>query len=205
MSATETPVLDIDETSKCVRCGLCLNACPTFRLLGEEMDSPRGRIYQVAQVAAGQLALDRNVALHLDRCLDCRACESACPSGVRYGRILESARAELAAQHPAPWWQRTLLHGLVPHPRRRRAASALLRLAQATGLDRLAGAPARLAPRINARPFREHGRTFPALGARRARVVFLPGCVQCELLPELNRATVRVLCAHGCEVVIPAF
>ena len=88
-----------EDYSRCTHCGLCLNACPTFRVLGEEMDSPRGRIYQVAQADAGRLPLDRQLFTHLDLCLDCRACETACPSGVEYGKILERARGELE-RHP---------------------------------------------------------------------------------------------------------
>ncbi|MGH9468568.1 MAG: (Fe-S)-binding protein [Terriglobales bacterium] len=189
--------------TRCVRCGLCLNACPTYRVLGEELDSPRGRIYQVAQADAGRITLDDGFRLHMDRCLDCRACMTACPSGVDYGAILERTRAELRAAHPPKLWQRWVLRGLVPRPRRRRAVARLIRWAQVSGLARYGPAQARLCPPIEAVPFAAFGRTFAASGKHRARVIFLPGCVQNELLPELNRATVRVFTAQGCEVVIP--
>jgi len=189
--------------TRCVRCGLCLQACPTYRLLGEELDSPRGRIYQVALADAGRLPLDDGFRLHMDRCLDCRACATACPSGVDYGAIIERARAEMHAQKPPPRWQRWLLHGLVPHPARRRAAARLIGWAQKLGLDRIAGRRAALCPRLDQPPFAAFGQTFAAEGVRRARVVFLPGCVQNEMLPGLNHATLRVLRRQGCEVVVP--
>ena len=91
--------------STCIHCGLCLNACPTYRVLGTEMDSPRGRIYQVAQVDLGKLPVAESFVTHIDRCLDCRACESACPSGVEYGRIVERARALIESE--APRWSLT--------------------------------------------------------------------------------------------------
>jgi glycolate oxidase iron-sulfur subunit len=189
--------------TRCVRCGLCLRACPTYRVLGEELDSPRGRIYQVALADAGRLPLDTELRLHMDRCLDCRACSTACPSGVDYGAIIERARAELFAQQPPPWWQRWLLHGLVPHPRRRRAAARLIGWAQRLRLDRIAGSRAALCPRLDQPSFANFGQTFAAAGPRRARVVFLPGCVQNEMLPGLNHATLRVLRRQGCEVFVP--
>ena len=92
--------------SKCVHCGLCLNHCPTYRVLGMEMDSPRGRIYQALQVHDGQRRVDDSFALHIDRCLGCLACETACPSGVQYGRIVERARAQVEQQYQRPWFQR---------------------------------------------------------------------------------------------------
>ncbi|MGH9487779.1 MAG: (Fe-S)-binding protein [Terriglobales bacterium] len=189
--------------TRCIRCGLCLNACPTYRVLGEELDSPRGRIYQVAQADAGRLPLDAGFRLHMDRCLDCRACVTACPSGVDYGAIIERTRAELRMRHPLAAWQRRLLRDLVPHPRRRRVAARLLRWGQKAGLDRFGPASARLCPRLDPHPFAAAGKTFAAAGRRRARVVFLPGCVQCELLPALNRSTVRVFTHQGCDVIIP--
>ena len=99
--ATDHPTWEL--YSRCIHCGLCLNACPTYRVLGMESDSPRGRIYQVLQVDAGKLAIAESFVTHIDRCLDCRACESACPSGVEYGRIVERARALIENQYQRPW------------------------------------------------------------------------------------------------------
>src|SRR3989440_11423338 len=105
-SATDRPGWELYST--CIHCGLCLNACPTYRVLGTEMDSPRGRIYQVAQVDQGKLPIAESFVTHIDRCLDCRACESACPSGVEYGRIVERARALIETEAARPWLQRVM-------------------------------------------------------------------------------------------------
>jgi glycolate oxidase iron-sulfur subunit len=209
-----------EDYSRCIHCGLCLEACPTFRLLGEEMDSPRGRIYQIAQADAGRLPLAGAFETHIGRCLDCRACQTACPSGVEYGKILERARAELAAQRevrgPKAWLANYVFRRLLPDPKAMARQARLLRwyqrggpraVARATGVLRLLGlAQAEsLAPEVEDEFFRaEMGRTFPAVGPRRARVAFLAGCVQRVAFAGMNRATLRVLQAAGCEVVIPA-
>src|ERR1700760_3417811 len=112
MAASETQVQDkpaLFDLDHCVHCGLCLNACPTYRELGVEMDSPRGRIYQMAQVAAGAPITD-SYREHIDLCLACRGCESACPSGVQYGRLVEAARAEIENTVRRPWPARALRH-----------------------------------------------------------------------------------------------
>ncbi len=208
-----------EDYSRCVHCGLCLNVCPTFRLLGEEMDSPRGRIYQIAQADAGRIGLDE-LRMHLERCLDCRACETACPSGVQYGRILEAARAELAARPAGSALRRRLRHYLfarvLPSRGRIRFYAALLAAAQRSGLEafgRRSGLlralglepAARLAPAVSRPVFHsEIGRTFPARGDRRARVVLLAGCIQNVFCAPLNRAALGVLQANGCEVSLPA-
>jgi glycolate oxidase iron-sulfur subunit len=205
------------DLDKCVHCGLCLNACPTYRELGVEMDSPRGRIYQMAQVAAGAPITD-SYREHIDLCLACRGCESACPSGVQYGRLVEAARAEIETATTHSWPVRTLrnfvFRRLLPSERLLTAAGALLWIYQAsglqkvarfTGLAKLAGAREALAPTAEI-PFffREIGRTFPAEGAQRYRVAFLAGCIANISFARLNEATVRVLQKNGCEVVVPA-
>src|SRR5690242_14681611 len=128
--------------SKCIHCGLCLNACPTYRELGQEMDSPRGRIYQVIQVEQGRLPLGESVVRHLDLCLDCRACETACPSGVEYGRLIEAARGQIERNYKRPVVERFMrsafLRGVLPDARRLERAGKLLRVYQRSGLETLA-------------------------------------------------------------------
>lgn len=205
--------------STCVHCGLCLNACPTYRVLGTEMDSPRGRIYQVAQVDQGKLPVAESFVIHIDRCLDCRACESACPSGVEYGRIVERARALIEAEAPRPWLQRVLrkyvfTKVLSDYSRLSRWArvlrfyqkSGLQRLVRASGLLKLFGLATveSLSPTVDRRfYFDEFGTMFPAKGERRGCVAFLAGCIASVSFAELNRATVRVLNANGIEVWVP--
>ncbi|MCS6951595.1 MAG: heterodisulfide reductase-related iron-sulfur binding cluster [Bryobacterales bacterium] len=217
--AREAPhQLDLD---KCVHCGLCLNACPTYRELRLEMDSPRGRIYQMVQVAEGRMPVTPSYIEHIDLCLACRGCETACPSGVPYGRLVEAARAQIEAARPRPALQRLLrgfLFGRVlPSPGWLTALGTLLlfyqrsglqALVRGSGLTRLLGALGRieqLAPEAEWPFFFRHlGRTFSAEGERRYRVALLSGCVASVCFARLNEATVRVLCANGCEVVIPA-
>jgi glycolate oxidase iron-sulfur subunit len=184
------------------------------------MDSPRGRIYQMARVAAGEPITD-TYREHIDLCLACRACESACPSGVPYGRLVEDARAEIETNTKRNWLTRQvrgfLFGKLLPSSSLLTAAGALLYLYQASGLQkfvRAIGLPRILGPlgeREALLPdaeipffFREYGKTFPAIGTRRYRVAFIAGCVANVSFARLNEATVRVLQANGCEVVIPA-
>jgi len=206
--------------SRCVHCGLCLNHCPTYRLWGQEADSPRGRIRQMQLVDQGQLVIGDGFVTHIDRCLDCRACETACPSGVEYGKLVELARAQIEQNYRRPLASRIardfVYRRLLPYPRRIEAAARLLRLYQRSGLAALARATGilrllglhdreRLLPKIDAEFFfGELGKTFSAQGPRRARVAFFAGCVAQVTFSELNRATIRVLQANGCEVVVPA-
>jgi glycolate oxidase iron-sulfur subunit len=201
----------------CVHCGLCLQACPTYRVTGRENSSPRGRIYLLRGVAEGRLPLSEAVAEEAFLCLDCRACETACPSGVGFGSLIEMARAEVVdaglRRGPAARLERLALRQLVPHPKRLRLAVALLATAQRLGLDRLAArllppslaASARLLPRVPARSQRRAlPAVVPAQGERRGRVGFFAGCIMPELFGDVNRATVRVLARNGFEVVTPA-
>src|SRR5579863_10486102 len=140
VSEKENPGARQSDLDRCVHCGLCLNACPTYRELGVEMDSPRGRIYQMAQVAAGAPITDSYME-HIGLCLACRGCESACPSGVQYGRLVEAARAEIETVIKRPWPVRALrdfvFRRLLPSPALLTAAGAGLWLYQASGLQKL--------------------------------------------------------------------
>jgi len=219
----------------CVHCGFCLPACPTYQLWAEEMDSPRGRIYLVNQILDGA-ELTAAAAEHFDRCLGCMACMTACPSGVQYDQLIEAARvwteearapaAEAPGAPEAPRdgkrpardrIARAAIFSLFPYPRRLRAMTAPLRVAQRTGLDRrlarsslpdrvspVLGAAMRLAPpSVSAAAARPLPGRVPALGTRRAVVGMLTGCVQSVFFPRVNAATARVLAAEGCDVIIP--
>src|SRR5580704_9258738 len=216
----------------CVHCGFCLPACPTYQLWAEEMDSPRGRIYLVNQILDGA-ELSATAAEHFDRCLGCMACMTACPSGVQYDQLIEAARVwtEEARSSAPPVGgatsdsRRTLrdrvaraaIFSLFPYPKRLRALTAPLRVAQRTGLDRrlarsslpervspILGAALRLAPPgVSAAAARPLPQRVPALGTRRAVVGMLTGCVQSVFFPQVNAATARVLAAEGCDVIIP--
>ena len=208
------------DLDRCIHCGLCLNACPTYRELGLEMDSPRGRVYQMVQVAEGA-PITPSYMEHIGLCLACRGCESACPSGVRYGRMVEDARAEIEAVVPRSRMAQRLRRFFFSHLLESRTAltvagallyiyqaSGLKTLMRAMGLFRLAGRLgdiAQLAP--SAEPpffFSQIGRTFAAQGVTRHRVAFLAGCIANVSFARLNEATVRVLQKNGCEVVVPA-
>jgi glycolate oxidase iron-sulfur subunit len=216
-SAVDKP--EYDDYSRCVHCGLCANNCPTYRLWGQEADSPRGRIRQMALVDQGRLELGDAFVTHIDRCLNCRNCETVCPSGVEYGKILELARAQIEQKYRRPFVSRVLRNlvyrRLLPYPGRIAAAarglkfyqrSGLAALARGTGILRLLGLQDRekLLPPIDSEFFFSAlGKTFPARDERRARVGFFAGCVAQVTFSELNRATIRVLQANGCEVVVP--
>ncbi|SCG71005.1 heterodisulfide reductase-related iron-sulfur binding cluster [Micromonospora inositola] len=199
----------------CVHCGFCLPTCPTYVLWGEEMDSPRGRIYLMKQGLEGEPMSDSMVA-HFDRCLGCMSCVTACPSGVRYDRLIEDTRQQVERRHsrgPRERALRAAIFALFPYPRRLRVLRGPLRAYQASGLRRLVartGLLPRLAPTLAAleslaprlgRAARPPQRV-PAVGARRAVVGMLTGCVQSAFFPEVNAATARVLAAEGCDVVI---
>jgi glycolate oxidase iron-sulfur subunit len=202
----------------CVHCGFCLPACPTYVLWGEEADSPRGRILLMDAAARGELSLTPDLVRHWDACLGCMACVTACPSGVRYDRLIEQTRQQVERRHRRGLRdraRRAAVFALFPHPRRMRAAAALLVAYRASGLRALlrrAARPGRggllaLAPAVPARavtarlPRRLPATTRPA-GAPQ-RVVLLTGCVQHGLFGDVNQATARVLAAYGCEVVVP--
>jgi len=209
-----------EDYARCIRCGLCLNACPTYRLWNLEADSPRGRIHQMIHVELDQQPITDSFVDHIDKCLDCRACETACPSGVEYGKLVEHARAHIERDYPRSWLARVtrnfVFRHLLPDPHRIIDAARVLRFYQRSGLQAIARSIGvlkllglaereRLLPRIDDDFFfRRLGWTFPAAGPRRARVAFFAGCVANVTFSQLNEATIRVLTANGCEVVVPA-
>lgn len=188
----------------CVHCGFCLPGCPTYQELGQEMDSPRGRILLMKNVLEGKLSSE-SAAVHVDRCLGCLACVSHCPSGVPYGDLLSSYRDHIRVQGKKRETLRSLLARLtLPYPERFRWAMRMGRLAKPfIGL-----VPKSLRPMIdmvpNELPPRQAFPTLsPAQGVRRGRVALLAGCAQQVLAPDINAATIRVLARNGIEVVIP--
>jgi glycolate oxidase iron-sulfur subunit len=201
----------------CVHCGFCLPSCPTYVLWGEEMDSPRGRIYLMEIGLQGETMNDEMVR-HFDLCLGCMACVTACPSGVQYGKLIESTRQQVERRHPRSRRDRAyrrLIFGLFPYPRRLRLLRGPLRLYQQSrlgGLLRRAGLLDRLPRRMSAmegllptlRRVPAVPELTPAAGPHRRRVGMLTGCVQRVFFPDVNAATARVLAADGCEVVAPA-
>ena len=210
--------IDLD---RCVHCGLCLNACPTYRELGVEMDSPRGRVYQMVQVAEGRLPVSESYQEHIDLCLACRACETACPSGVEYGKLVEAARAHLEQVRPRPIAERfarwLVYEKLLTSPALMKLAGHLTSFYQASGLQKLVRSTRflkmfgrleqleRLMPPAE-KPFffDQIGKTFPASGEQRQRVAMVAGCLANVSFSRLNEATVRVLQQNGCEVHLPA-
>jgi len=214
-AARPIPRLAIPELDRCIQCGFCLQHCPTYRILGMETESPRGRIHLIEAAAQGRIPIDARFEEHMYVCLGCRACETACPSGVKFGTIIEAARAEIGPTGSplARRLTRLALRHLLPFPGRLRLGAALLRLYQRSRVGTLARAlhlaPARLAemeallPPIPSRVFAASGEVYPAIGTRRARVGMLAGCVMSIVFPELNEATIRVLRRNGCEVVVP--
>jgi glycolate oxidase iron-sulfur subunit len=196
-----------DAVTACVHCGFCLPTCPTYQVLGEEMDSPRGRIYLMKGVLEGALDADE-VQPHIDRCLGCMACETACPSGVEYHKLLLPYREQVASRTErgmAARMKRRLTLMTLPFPRRFRLA------VRAAGLTRWLRplTPKTLRPMLDMvpatlPPAERLPALTPAQGVRRARVALLTGCVQQALDPAINRATVDVLTRNGVEVVVPA-
>ena len=210
----ETALID-----DCVHCGFCLPACPTYVLWGEEMDSPRGRIYMMKKSAQGDAPLDQRFRLHMDNCLGCMACMTACPSGVQYNKLIEDTRAQVERNIPrstADGLFRRLLFAIFPYVKRLRFLALPMLIYQRSGLQKLLRAtgllqllPQRLTqmeallPRVPANFMtRLPGRVAPK-GEARLRVGMLSGCVQQVFFQHVNQATVRVLAAEGCEVVIP--
>jgi glycolate oxidase iron-sulfur subunit len=203
----------------CVHCGFCLPACPTYVLWGEEMDSPRGRIYMIKKAAEGQAPLDESFRGHMDNCLGCMACITACPSGVQYNKLIEPTRAQIERNLPRSMGDRIfrlMLFATFPHATRLRLLALPLLVYQKSGLQRLVrtiGIPKLLPKRLEAMEallpevpshlFRSLPKSIQPRVTPRRRVGMLSGCVQQVFFGHVNEATARVLAAEGCEVVIP--
>jgi glycolate oxidase iron-sulfur subunit len=193
----------------CTHCGFCTATCPTYVLLGDELDSPRGRIYLIKEMLAAYDKVTADTVKHIDRCLSCLACMTTCPSGVNYMHLVDHARRWIEQNYRRPWGDRVLrrlLGGVLSRPFLFRLA--LHGAALAKPFARLS--PARFAPLFSLAPASipaaspiDRAQVFPAEGARRMRVALLPGCAQRVLSPEINEATIRLLTRHGCEVVVP--
>ena len=192
----------------CTHCGFCTATCPTYVLLGDELDSPRGRIYLIKDMLAGGGRVTADTVKHVDRCLSCLACMTTCPSGVNYMHLVDHARRWIEEHYRRPWGERALrqfLGTVLSQPLLFRLAlrSAVI----AKPLSRFL--PHRLAPLFALAPSAvppvspfDRSQIFPAVGTRRMRVALLPGCAQRVLAPEINDATIRLLTRHGCEVVV---
>ena len=203
---------------QCVHCGFCLPACPTYSLWGNEMDSPRGRIYLMKMASEGTTEMTDHWVQHFDTCLGCMSCMTACPSGVDYAKLIEATRAQIERRHPRSTGERLhrwMIFNTFPKVDRLKLLRPVLRAYQQSGLQSLIrgsgllkllpkqlGAMETLMPKLG-----EHqtiAPVTPAQGVKRKRVGLVLGCVQREFMPEINAATVRVLAAEGCEVIAPA-
>jgi len=202
---------------QCVHCGFCLPTCPTYALWGNEMDSPRGRIYLMKMAADGDTQMTPQFVRHFDTCLGCVACMTACPSGVDYGKLIEATRAQIERNYPRSFFERLhrrMIFATFPHPARLRLMRLPLLAYQRSGLQTLvrkSGVLGLLPKRLRAMetllpalsPAEAVAEVTPAAGKQRLRVGLLLGCVQREYLSQVNAATVRVLAAEGCQVVAP--
>jgi glycolate oxidase iron-sulfur subunit len=204
----------------CVHCGFCLSTCPSYRVIGKEMDSPRGRIYLMNAINQGEAALDEATTEHFDSCLGCLACVSTCPSGVQYDKLISATRPQVERNQPRSLSDRlirTLIFNLFPYPDRLRLLLPSLWLYQTSGLQKLVrntGLLKQISPRLAAMEsilpqittdslINNLPDVIPAVGEKRYRVGMILGCVQRLFFSSVNEATVRVLTANGCEVVIP--
>lgn len=204
---------------QCVHCGFCLSTCPSYRVIGKEMDSPRGRIYLMNAINKGEARLDETTASHFDSCLGCLACVSTCPSGVKYDQLISAVRPQVERNQPRNPWEkflRTIIFNLFPYPNRLSIFLPLLWLYQVSGLQALVrktgilklmpriASMESILPKINLKSIgKKYPYTIPAEGEKRYRVGVVLGCVQRLFFDPVNEATVRVLTANGCEIVIP--
>ncbi|HEY9662212.1 MAG TPA: 4Fe-4S dicluster domain-containing protein, partial [Allocoleopsis sp.] len=206
--------------SACVHCGFCLSTCPSYRVIGKETDSPRGRIYLMDAITKGEADISDATAPHFDTCLGCLACVTTCPSGVQYDQLIAATRPQIERNYsrsPLDRLYRQLIFSLFPHPDRLRMLLAPLAIYQKLGFSkfmRATGVLEKISPRLAAmesllpevtvQSFQDNLPTVvPAQGEKRYRVGMILGCVQRLFFSDVNEATARVLSANGCEVVIP--
>ncbi|NJR49978.1 MAG: glycolate oxidase subunit GlcF [Leptolyngbyaceae cyanobacterium CSU_1_3] len=204
----------------CVHCGFCLSTCPSYRVIGKETDSPRGRIYLMDGVNEGEIPLSPATVQHFDSCLGCLACVTTCPSGVQYDKLIASTRSQVERNHDRPLPERLLrqlIFSVFPYPQRMRMLLRPLGLYQKSGLQKMVrslgflkqispqlSAMESMLPKISPQAFEDNiPALIPAQGKKRYRVGMLLGCVQRLFNPDVNDATVRVLTANGCEIVVP--
>ncbi len=205
----------------CVHCGFCLSTCPSYRVIGKEMDSPRGRIYLMDAINQGEATIDTTTSQHFDSCLGCLACVTTCPSGVQYDQLIAATRPQIErnqTRNLSDRLIRVLIFNLFPYPNRLRNFLPPLWLYQKSGLQKLlrnTGILKKLAPRLAAMEAilpkitdsswrADLPNVIPAQGEKRYRVGLVLGCVQQLFFSPVNEATARVLAANGCEVVIPS-
>jgi glycolate oxidase iron-sulfur subunit len=204
--APQTEVLE-----DCVHCGFCLDTCPTYVLWGNEADSPRGRIVLIGEGLRSDEPMSDEMVTHFDRCLGCMACVTACPSGVRYDRLIERVRPQVERHHQRTLFERGLrrmLFETLPHPRRLRVLAPLMIAGRKLGSDRIPGRLgmlAKVSPQLTMRQVRNTGfpEHVPAVGEQRGRVALLLGCVQRVFYADVQRATIATLAAEGFEVFAP--
>lgn len=200
----------------CIHCGLCLSSCPTYRVLGSEMDSPRGRIYLMRAFDEGRAKITDTFVEHMFRCLDCRACETACPSGVHFGHMMEEMRGKIVDERSAHWISRLVLKHVFPYPWRFQLAARMMGIYRQSGIQdfvRETGLLERVAPRLAAAEAMmpdcgiDSGVTldsfYAAEGKKQGMVAFFTGCVMNSMLGSINRASVRLLAAAGFDVFVP--